>query len=1229
MAVAAASWAARAADETPVPTGAATDDSLATRVTGARLRHIVVDGIPFVVIDSVRIEHRATTVTGRVGRYDREAQHAVIDGDVRIEDGPTVITGDYGTFDVGSGVGTLIGRVVVTRDDLEIRAPRATYERSNRLARLRGGVTVKDRERSVAADSLVYWFAEDRAMAFGHVRIDQAGKQEATLGGEVAEYRRRTGELRLLEQAVLVLEDEGKPVTVTAGDFVFHEQSNVVMAKGNVVVRQDQVEATADNAVFHRDENRALLDGSPSLRDAHGEVSGDTLLLEFGGGELRRLAARGNARAVYKRGPAGSESEEMQLAGDDLAIELTDSEARTVSLSGHAESLYRPGSEGRESGAVRNAAKADRIQVTLSQGKAERVVLEGGAAGEYFYRPTGHDSAAAAAADSARAVADSARAALGLIIAAGDSTAAAAGPDTTAAAGPDTTAAARPDTVAIAPGDTLLADEPRDRILVPALSDSLIQTVRYQADRIELLVERDEILLEQHAELYHKDLHLTADKVRFSVKNRTLLATGAPVLADGDQKMKGAAMAYEFRDRKGAVRDGVTTFERGLYSGHELYKTGDGVFQVRGASYTTCDVTEPHYHFTGHEMKIYLDDKVVTRPVGLFIRNVPILALPYYIFPIRRGRHSGILMPQVEFGFSQTRGRFVRNAGYYYVINDYADMKMWGDFAEFAPYVIGNLDFRYAQRYRLSGDFATKFSFGQGERRWDVRGSHRHDLGNRRTLQANADFLSDREFRVDDQGRTSEDRFETQLRSNLTYAKSWSTQSARVTVERTQNLQNVAGATELGKGTIVGLFPAVSYTFQSRPIGRRPDAKGRGGRWPLLASTNYSFSGDYRRDFDSRRAGSDYLQTASGRASIGDGRRAGALNLTPSFSVSSSWDEYIELPPDTAGVVRRGPTDVFRGQYAAGLTMRTEVYGTFTPTLGPFNGFRHILTPTAALSYSQRFDSRSDVEGGAPSSSLALGLANRFETRLPAGEKLRVVRDFLTFNLGTNYDLSNRSQRRFTPIRIDARLRPGIGRDFEVSYNTTYDPYARRTTRYDMSARFNFTRSGRAAASAARAGGQPAGAGGEDDLLGAGSGGEPDTSGDLGGLGAGGAPSGGGALRAARAPTDLFPHAFVAGGTISFAGGGSATKTLQATFDTAFRLTPKWRVDYRLRYDLWDQEVVAQGFGLVRDLHCWEAQFRRSFDVGGWQYYFRIAIRDLPEIFYERGRESATLPGFF
>jgi lipopolysaccharide assembly outer membrane protein LptD (OstA) len=1228
------------------------------------------EGVPILIIDDVRIQHGSVVMTGREGRYNREAGYAVLDRDVRVVDGATTITGDHGTYELARGMATISGQVRIKRLDMEITSPRATYDRTGRVMQLGGGVTLTDAKRRVDADSVVYWSREDRARAFGNVRIDEVG-EEAILRGDVADYRRREDDLELLERASVTLEEGGEPVEITARDLQFRGGGKEVVAKGNVLVRQKGTEAEAQNAFFYRSESRALLSAAPVARDPHGEVHGDSLELGFDQGELRRLIARGNARSAYGRPLPGGGREEMFLRGQVLRIELEDGEAREIQAEGDAETVYLPGGDRRESGALRNEARADRIRVMMETGEPERVILEGEAEGKYVYRRTVSDTTGAvvdttgavagtarAVADTTRAVADTTRAVANTTRAVADTThapadttrateagqstpadsAVVARPDSVIAAKPDRWIVSRPDSMVVARPDSMAAAMLDSLALGPALPDSLVQTVRYQADRIDYLVQRDEIILDQHAELFHQDLHLTAGHVRFRAADRTLVASKDPVLEDRAQKMEGDAMAYDFTTREGSVMRGETEFERGLYSGARLFRAGDGALHVEGAAYTTCDLKPPHYHFAGHRMKIYLDDKVITRPLGLFIRRIPILGLPFYIFPIKRGRHSGFLLPQVEFGFSDTRGRFVRNAGYYWVVNDYADLKSWVDISEFSPFFIANVDARYALRYRLTGDLSTKLTLGEGARQWDVRGSHRQDLGQRRTLQANANFLSDREFRRESQGQFARDRLSTQLRSNLAFSKSWSSQSASVTLDRTQNLQNEVGETEEGIGRVTGSLPAVSYSLFNRPLGRPPDAKGRGARWPFLSSTHASFSTDYRRSFDTQREPDHYLQTASSRGSLSDRRQLKMLSVGPSLSVSSTWVEYRDQA-DSLGVLRRVAGANLSGQWTGSLGMQTELYGLFAPTIGPFHGFRHIATPRTSLSYSRPFDLDDEREPFPASSSVELAIVNRIETRLRGSKEiLRRVPDFLVVNLGTNYDLSNRSAHRFAPIRADARLDPGIGQDFEIDYSLTYDAYARRPVRYDTSTRFTFVRAGRAGGEGAEreegdvgngSVGGDRGASGGGGTEGGGNGvplgenGDDEGPGDA--VGGGEVGYGAGAREREEGPAeDIFPHAFTVGGTLSFAGG-RGDQSLQSAISTSFRLTPKWRFDYNLRYDLVEGEVVGQNYAIVRDLHCWQAQFRRTFETGRWEYYFRISIKDLPEIFYEKGRERFGL----
>ena len=93
---------------------------------------------------------------------------------------------------------------------------------------------------------------------------------------------------------------------------------------------------------------------------------------------------------------------------------------------------------------------------------------------------------------------------------------------------------------------------------------------------------------------------------------------------------------------------------------------------------TSCDLPMPHYHFSAREVKWMSRTMLVARPVMLYVRDVPVLWLPFIFQDLRPGRHSGVLVPQ--FGFydlvrpSRDYYRQVSNMGYYWATSDYFDL---------------------------------------------------------------------------------------------------------------------------------------------------------------------------------------------------------------------------------------------------------------------------------------------------------------------------------------------------------------------------------------------------------------------------------------------------------------------------------------------------------------------------------------------------------------------------
>ena len=129
-------------------------------------------------------------------------------------------------------------------------------------------------------------------------------------------------------------------------------------------------------------------------------------------------------------------------------------------------------------------------------------------------------------------------------------------------------------------------------------------------------------------------------------------------------------MTYDLESQVGTIYQATTAYEKGLYRGEQIRKVGDDVLDVKSGSYSTCSLDHPHYHFQSKWMKIYLKDKLVAKPVVFYVKNVPLLALPFYVFPHQAGRHSGSCSRSSS-SASTTAPGSPPHAGYYWAPNDY------------------------------------------------------------------------------------------------------------------------------------------------------------------------------------------------------------------------------------------------------------------------------------------------------------------------------------------------------------------------------------------------------------------------------------------------------------------------------------------------------------------------------------------------------------------------------
>jgi lipopolysaccharide assembly outer membrane protein LptD (OstA) len=1196
------------ADEVPpaLPRGSSLADTLTGaegvwHLMGAQLRGSVNGPVS---VDSLVARHGDLQIRALRGLWYPDQRRVVLDGEVRIDERDRTLQSRRGVYNRDTAILDLEDEVQGRGPEGRFSADRLRYDRRADWLRLTGLVRLFERDRSLRSQWLDYDLADSFATAGDDVLLrDDIDSVEVT--GRHLDYDRHAGEMTVTggpgERPRLVrMTRGGTPrMTVIADTLRLWTKTREGEALGWVDIEYDDSRGACDRARFRMREDRVLLEGLPLLQDRQGSISGDSMVVELREGVADRLVVWGHARSEYM--PAAHPGEAHFAVGDTLTAFMVDGAITSVVLSGRAQALYLPSREDRAGGVGLNWTKSQRIRLLLEGRGVGRVQFEGEVAGRYLLpRAAGspdsirrevragaeRDSTApgfqrpAPAAPVARALRDSIPASWGESYA------------------PSALAAIRraSETGVLEPPDTLLARLPFDPI----------EAVVYSGKQIDFGVADDRIVIGGGARVTYKGMELRSEEITFQSPDRIVIATGQPKLLDRETEVDGTRMSYRIDSRVGLIYQGRSAFDPGFYSGERIKRVSPTTLFVENGQFTSCDAATPHYHFQAARMKIMPNEKVIARPVVLYIGHVPIMAIPFAVFPTRRGRHSGILIPDVEFGLDSKRGRFLKNVGYYWAASDYADALVWMDYYELNPQLTWNARTRYRVRYLLDGQVEGSFTrqrgtYGGRRDRWLFRVSHDQTLSEQWRLKVSGNFQSDKDYANDrDFGAGVDDRINRQLRSQLSLSRSWSGASLALLADRTEYLDGCDG----GGRRVSQSAPSLSLSLNSLPLGAKPDARGHGGRRAWLSSTYFRGGLRALSLYDRECASpSETNQAAALEFSLSDKRRLlGVLNITPSASVETAW-----VAKGTKG---RNPTGA---AWRAGLSAGTTLYGTFFPRLGPWEGLRHVIELSASYGYRPELAQLKDFPsvggislGSTKSSSVSLSLTQRFHAKFRAGEKSIKRENLLVWTTSTAYDFLERekareAKREARPWRdFSHTLRLEPGRLLETELGITHDAIHWRDE-YSLSLRTALRLQGGAAASRA----------------------PDDQSETWSGHGGFGDPGTSGFSSPADAGTD-------AGGltgpwqmTLSHVYSRSRQTTgvderNSANIALGLGLTPAWRLQYGLYYDLTQKTVSSQSLTLVRDLHCWEAILERRESGGRSTYYFRISVKELPDVKYER-----------
>jgi Tat protein translocase TatC len=358
---------------------------------------------------------------------------------------------------------------------------------------------------------------------------------------------------------------------------------------------------------------------------------------------------------------------------------------------------------------------------------------------------------------------------------------------------------------------------PPDSVVTDLMGRRGYQATRYRADSATVFVQDERILLRGQALTERRGSMLEADTITYRSASCLLDASGEPHLFDRGQVMVGQGIRYDTCVRRGVIRDALTNFTEGstvwFLRGNVAQDSSSSRIYAANSAITSCDLPVPHYHFSGRQVKWVSRSVLVARPVVLYVRDVPILWLPFIFQDMRPGRHSGILIPQ--FGFNdlvrptRSYNRQLSNVGYYWAPNDYLDFTARLDWYSnrYVQYGVGG-QYSWINRF-VDGSVAySKQDQSGGSSSTTVRWDHRQTFDLSTSLNLDLNYASNtaviRRNAIDPLLNTQ------QITSSLNFSKRYGWGTVTLGGNRRQSLSD---------GSVQQLLPALTVSPASVDLG--------------------------------------------------------------------------------------------------------------------------------------------------------------------------------------------------------------------------------------------------------------------------------------------------------------------------------------------------------------------------------------------------------------------------
>lgn len=289
--------------------------------------------------DSGMIVNLDNRLSSKHGTYYAASRDFFFKRDVMITNPKYTIKSDTLRYETISGIAWLFGPTTITGDGIELYAEWGWYDTRNDYARFSTHARLRDTDKILHADRLIYTGKMGKDTALGNVWL-QDTTNKIDLYGQQGTYNRLHNRARITVNPLAAINVDGDTLFVVSdtmqSNYDSMTQKREVFLFRKVRFFKQNLQGVCDSLYYNSLDSVLKMFSGPVLWSDSNQLSADTVMIYFSNGEMDRLLMRSNSFIVSRKDALRFN----QVKGRETIGHFSNGELYEVFIDGNGESIY-------------------------------------------------------------------------------------------------------------------------------------------------------------------------------------------------------------------------------------------------------------------------------------------------------------------------------------------------------------------------------------------------------------------------------------------------------------------------------------------------------------------------------------------------------------------------------------------------------------------------------------------------------------------------------------------------------------------------------------------------------------------------------------------------------------------------------------------------------------------------------------------------------------------------